>query len=91
MLMIAGLDRQLRRDDLSERVRGEVRAARDQIWQAIVATSEIINSELWSFAVRGDEFVIAPFGQSEGHLTESNAIQLWSTVFLALEQDAPIP
>jgi hypothetical protein len=87
-MMIAGLDRQLRRDDISEALRKELRAARQEIWHGITASQDIINSELWSFAVRGDEFAIAPFGQSEGHLTESNAVQLWSTVFLGLRPDA---
>ena len=83
-MMIAGLDRQLRREDLSATLRDELRVTRDRIWQGIESSNEIIKSELWSFTVSDDEYVIAPFGQSEGHLTESNAIQLWSTVFLAL-------
>lgn len=87
--MIAGLDTQLRRDDLSEALRDDLRTARQKIWQGISAANEIINSELWSFVVRGDEFVIAPFGQSEGHQTESNAVQLWSTVFVALRRETP--
>jgi uncharacterized protein (DUF952 family) len=56
-----------------------------------VASKAIVNSELWSFAVRDGRLEIAPFGQSEGHLTESNAAQLWSTVFLALAADAEVP
>ena len=84
-MLIAGLDTQLLRDDLSEALREELRAARQKIWQGIASSEEIIGSELWSFAVRENDFVIAPFGQSEGHQTESNAVQLWSTVFLALE------
>jgi len=91
MMMIAGLDSQLRRADLSESFRDELQAARDQIWQGIVASKEVVNSELWSFAVHDDQFEIAPFGQSEGHLTESNAVQLWSTVILALEPDGAVP
>ena len=83
-MIVAGLDRQLRRDDLSAALRQELGDARRKIRDDITANREIINSELWSFALRGDEYVIAPFGQSEGHLTESNAVQLWSTVFLAL-------
>ncbi len=90
-MMIAGIDTQLRRDDLDETVREELQIARHDIWQGITASKAFLNSELWSFAVRGDEFVIAPFGQSEGHLTESNAVQLWSTVFLALPPIAPTP
>lgn len=87
MMLIVGLDRQLRRDDLSAALRDELHAARDQVWQGIVTSKAVINSELWSFAVQGEEFVITPFGQSKGHLAESNAIQLWSTVFLAPGRD----
>ena len=83
-MMIAGLDAQLRRHDLPAALRGELQAARLAIWNGITASKEIINSELWSFTVSGDVYRIAPFGQSEAHLTESNAAQLWSTVFLAL-------
>ena len=90
-MMIAGLEIQLRRDDLSEALREALQTAQQKIWQGVLASKEIINSELWSFAVHGDEFVIAPFGQSEGHLTESNAVQLWSTVFLALRPDTATP
>jgi hypothetical protein len=91
MMMIAGLDMQLRRADLSAATRDDLQAARDRIWQGIVASKAIVNSELWSFAVRAGRLEIAPFGQSEGHLTESNAAQLWSTVFLALAADAEVP
>jgi hypothetical protein len=90
-MMIAGLDAQLRRRDLPEALREELRAARRSIWHGIVASKEVINSELWSFAVRGNEYRIAPFGQSQGHLTESNAAQLWSTVFLALGPEFAAP
>ena len=86
-MMIAGLDAQLRRHDLPVALRGELQAARMAIWKRITASKEIINSELWSFVVSGGEYRIAPFGQSEDHLTESNAAQLWSTVFLALRPD----
>jgi len=84
-MITAGIDRQLRRDDLSDALRDALGKARRQVWRDIAANRSIINSELWSFALQNNEYVIAPFGQSEGHLTESNAVQLWSTVFLALE------
>lgn len=90
-MMIAGIDRQLRRNGLSRAMRERLLTARRKIWAGIMASKEIINSELWSIALRGDDFVIAPFGQSEGHLTESNAVQLWSTVFLAFRPDAVSP
>ena len=90
-MMIAGLDAQLRRHDLPDPLRDELQAARQEIWRGITTSKEIINSELWTFALRGDEYSISPFGQSEHHLTESNAAQLWSTVFLALGLNAASP
>lgn len=87
-MMIAGLDAQLRRHDLPDALRAELQTARQEIWRGITTSKEIINSELWTFALRGDEYSITPFGQSEDHLTESNAAQLWSTVFLALGPNA---
>jgi len=90
-LIIAGLDTQLRRNDLSAALREDLKTARRKTWQSITASQDIINSELWSFAIHGDEFVVTPFGQSEGHLTESNAVQLWSTVFLALHAGTAAP
>lgn len=90
-MMIAGLDAQLRRHDLPDALREELQTARQETWQGIATSKEIINSELWTFALRGDEYSITPFGQSEDHLTESNAAQLWSTVFLALGPNAASP
>ena len=60
------------------------------MWQRISTSRDIINSELWTFAVHRDDYVIAPFGQTEGHLTESNAVQLWSTVYLALDRTGTV-
>lgn len=86
-MIVAGLDAQLRRDDLPDGLRQKLQTARQATWGAIEASEQVINSELWSFTMHRDEFAIAPFGQSEGHLTESNAAQLWSTVFLALRPE----
>ena len=87
-MIIAGLDRQLCRDDLSAMLRRDLQSARQAVWNGVTASRATLNSELWSFEARDNEFVIAPFGQSDAHLTESNAIQLWSTVFLALRPGA---
>lgn len=83
-MVLAGLDAQLARSDLSADLRMSLRLARDKTWQAVTAGRGIINSELWSFEVRGGEYEVVPFGQDAGHHTESNAVQLWSTVYLAL-------
>jgi len=42
------------------------------------------NSELWSWTCQDGQFRIAPFGASGADVDESNAAQLWSTVYLAV-------
>jgi len=44
----------------------------------------LANSELWSFAVENGALKPAAFGAEEGADDESNAVQLWSTVFPAV-------
>jgi len=44
----------------------------------------LANSELWSFAVEKGAMIPAAFGAEEGADDESNAVQLWSTVFPAV-------
>ncbi len=83
-LIAAGLEHQLMRDDLSEPTRKLIMQYQNNLWQVIKKGREIQNSELWSWAIEDDEFTISPFGQGQGHMTESNAAQLWSTVYLAI-------
>ena len=63
-----------------------LRAASEALWQAIDATAEQRTSELWSWRLEGGRMLPVPFGQEAGHETESNAAQLWSTVFLAVRR-----
>jgi hypothetical protein len=83
-LMIAGLDRQLARTDLSPEMRRKITAARRQLWQAISATRNLRSSELWSWSFSNGQFRAEPFGLTHTHVDESNAAQLWSTVYLGL-------
>jgi hypothetical protein len=46
------------------------------------------NSELWSWTFTGGHFHIAPFGANAADADESNAAQLWSTVYLAIPDPA---
>lgn len=87
-LLAAGLRRQIRRDDLPPAVRSSLRSAEGRLWEAIEAGSEVRTSELWSWAYdrSARKWVIVPFGSGSGHQTESNAAQLWSTVYLALQE-----
>jgi len=85
----AGLARQLARKDLPAQTRAHLAAARARLWQAIDAAGAVRNSELWSWTYRDGQFHVAPFGASAADADESNAAQLWSTVFLALAAPKP--
>lgn len=83
-LLAAGLARQLQRDDLPEATRARLRDAQRRLWTAIDATRALRTSELWSWSYADGHYRMAPFGQSSGDADESNAAQLWSTVYLAI-------
>lgn len=83
-LMAAGLERQLQRRDLPEDVRGGLKDAQKRLWRAIEATDAMRTSELWSWAYADGRYRPVPFGEGHGDADESNAAQLWSTVYLAI-------
>jgi hypothetical protein len=83
-VMAAGLQRQLRRPELQPILKEELRAAQRQLWAAIRASHTMQNSELWSWTFAARHFHIAPFGANAADADESNAAQLWSTVYLAI-------
>jgi hypothetical protein len=90
-VLAAGLQRQLRRSDLPLSVKDVVRAAQTQLWVAIRSTRALRNSELWSWTFAGGHFHVAPFGANAADADESNAAQLWSTVYLAVpDPDSPV-
>lgn len=83
-LFAAGLARQLARDDLPAAVRTHLLAAQRVLWTAINATRALNNSELWSWSFSDRHYHVAPFGSAAADADESNAAQLWSTVYLAV-------
>ncbi len=83
-VLAAGLERQLRRRDLPLSLKDLLHKARRQLWGAIHAAHTMRNSELWSWTIAGGQFQIAPFGANAADADESNAAQLWSTVYLAI-------
>ncbi|MEQ8170402.1 MAG: hypothetical protein ABRQ38_16065 [Candidatus Eremiobacterota bacterium] len=53
------------------------------------AIGEMRNFELWTIKGEKDKFIAVPYG--EGSETESNAVQLWSTVALSLLNPFNVP
>lgn len=87
-LTAAGLARQLARTDLPVNTRKHVESAQACLWQAIDATRDMSNSELWSWHYATGRYQVAAFGASGKDADESNAAQLWSTVYLAIPEPA---
>ncbi|MGA7539653.1 MAG: hypothetical protein WBW93_12900 [Steroidobacteraceae bacterium] len=83
-LFAAGLARQLKRHDLPSPVRADLIKAQRVLWSAIEASRSMQNAELWSWSYVAGHYQLRPFGSSAADVTESNAAQLWSTVYLAV-------
>lgn len=84
-LLAAGLDRQIARKDLPKATKARLEDARKRLWSVIDGTRELRASELWTWRFVDGRYQPAPFGQSSGDADESNAAQLWSTVYLAVK------
>ena len=82
-MLAAGLARQLERTDLPEATRAALTAAETSLWQVIQASDEVRTSEHWSWQVEDGQWKVFRFGEGKDH--ESNAAQLWSTVYLAVQ------
>jgi hypothetical protein len=87
-LLAAGIERQLRRADLPPPMRTQLLNARSELWAVIERSKAMRTSELWSWSYAGRHYRIEPFGRPGADVDESNAAQLWSTVFLGLEPAA---
>jgi hypothetical protein len=83
-LFAAGLERQIARRDLPLATSQRLRMAHERLWSVITKTRELRSSELWSWRYVDGRYEPVPFGQSSGDVDESNAAQLWSTVYLAI-------
>jgi hypothetical protein len=83
-LFASGLERQLERTDLPETVRQHLLTAQQTLWRVIRATQSVRSSELWSWRFDVGRYHVAPFGSSGTDADESNAAQLWSSVYLAV-------
>lgn len=84
-LFAAGLERQLARRDLPSAVRAKLVRAQSSLWAVINATRGLQSSELWSWKYANGRYQVVPFGAGRDDVDESNAAQLWSTVYLAVQ------
>ncbi|PCD04084.1 hypothetical protein COC42_07210 [Sphingomonas spermidinifaciens] len=84
-LLAAGLERQLGRRDLPASTRALLTRAQADLWRVIRAGKAVQNSELWSWAYRDGAYRVVAFGAGRADVDESNAAQLWSTVYLAVQ------
>jgi len=87
-LVAAGLARQLDRKDLPAKVRHRIARAQSCLWDGIEKTRSVQSSELWSWRYADGHYQVVPFGAAGADVDESNAAQLWSTVYLALRRPA---
>ena len=85
-LVAAGLARQIARTDLSSSVCASLVATQTRLWDAIDAGRSVQSSELWSWRYTNGGYRIAAFGAGGKDVDESNAAQLWSTVYLAVKR-----
>ena len=84
-LFASGLERQLQRTDLPAPIRQHLLTAQQTLWGVIRATQSMRSSELWSWRFEDGHYRVAPFGASGTDADESNAAQLWSSVYLAVK------
>ncbi|MFX0197265.1 MAG: hypothetical protein ACFFCW_14160 [Candidatus Hodarchaeota archaeon] len=84
-LLAAGLRQQVERVDLDKVIQEKLIGKEKELWTVINHTQAMGTSELWSWDFANNDYKIMPFGQASGHITESNAAQLWSTVYLAIQ------
>lgn len=84
-LLAAGIARQLERTDLPQSTRARLTQAQTRLWQVIQAGRAVQSSELWSWAFKDGRYQVVAFGAGKQDVDESNAAQLWSTVYLAVQ------
>ncbi len=84
-MLAAGYEHQLTRTDLPAATRRRLVAAQAALWRVIMESRTLQSSELWSWDYRDGRFFPVPFGAVGADVDESNAAQLWSTVYLSVQ------
>ena len=87
-LMAAGLARQLemtRQVPLLPETLAALRSAQSTLWKVIQQHWDLRRSELWGWKAENGRAVPVSFSELTKDNTEPNALQLWSTVYLAVK------
>jgi hypothetical protein len=84
----AGIARQIDRPDLPATTRARLIAAEAILWQGIEASDALRTSEFWTYMIDDEGACIPVPAQGAGIVNESNPVQLWSTVYLAIHPPA---
>jgi hypothetical protein len=86
-LLASGVRRQLGRTDLAPATRTALQAAECKLWDTIDAAQKVRAGELWSWAPTATgQLEYRAFGYNVTDVDESNAAQLWSTVYLVVKR-----
>ena len=84
----AGIARQIDRPDLPATTRARLIAAEAILWQGIETSDALRTSEFWTYTIDDEGACIPVPAQGAGIVNESNPVQLWSTVYLAIHPPA---
>lgn len=88
-MLAAGVRRQLEeRADLLPATRTALEQAECKIWQTINKANEVRAGELWTWQAVNGKPEYRFFGYNRNDVDESNAAQLWSTVYLVVKPPA---
>jgi len=86
-LMASGIRRQIERTDIAAATKTALQQAECKLWDTIDAAQLVRAGELWSWAANASgELEYRAFGYNLTDVDESNAVQLWSTVYLAVKR-----
>jgi hypothetical protein len=94
-MMQKGLMRQIRRftspehenDPKARQLAEEMRQALRSIHRTEEKVGDMVNFELWTYGIEDGKMKPLPYGQNASDETESNAIQLWSTVGISVAEE----
>jgi hypothetical protein len=86
-LLASGMRRQIERTDIAAATVTALQQAECKLWDTIDAAQLVRAGELWSWAANGSgELDYRAFGYNLSDVDESNAAQLWSTVYLVVKR-----